>query len=403
MKKIIFFLVLLLSFTFFFSLSAKDGDVKLQWNMAVDTRLEFVRTANVKLFVNNYTKRNYNERNIIDLTCYKNNNKQNFLKGVFSLYEKDLSEYVFKLKNKYSVDFAIAKNGKYIVASKDYMPNLRNIPVFPEYKINQGSVWKANAVMIIDSFSRPFKLTFPVKYKLKSFELHNGKEVAVIDYSFVLKNNLPARAFPSDFPTGILAVNKGRILWSIKDSVPVSFKDNYRIIFSYYGKKTSVRRIEFRMNILTKPKVYKIVRDDDKIKKRDELRDKFSKDKGIDIDSNKQGLVVRMGDILFDFNSDKLKLKTKAVLDKLAKIIKKKYPDREIIIEGYTDSIGTTTFNKKLSEKRSKSVAKYLKNKKIGHDKLSYRGMGEKNPIGDNKTLKGRKKNRRVELIIKLN
>jgi outer membrane protein OmpA-like peptidoglycan-associated protein len=73
-----------------------------------------------------------------------------------------------------------------------------------------------------------------------------------------------------------------------------------------------------------------------------------------------------------------------------------------IIVEvaGYTDSIGSLTYNQTLSEKRAKSVVSYLTGKGIGSDRLKYRGYGSAAPIGNNITNEGRRLNRRTEVRI---
>nr|WP_252831800.1 OmpA family protein [Brachyspira pilosicoli] len=81
--------------------------------------------------------------------------------------------------------------------------------------------------------------------------------------------------------------------------------------------------------------------------------------------------------------------------------IKQTYPDREIIVEGHTDNTGEANYNQALSEKRAKTVADYIL-PKLEHDKLSYRGFGDKEPIASNDNPDGRQKNRRVDIIIKL-
>lgn len=78
-----------------------------------------------------------------------------------------------------------------------------------------------------------------------------------------------------------------------------------------------------------------------------------------------------------------------------------KYRDREIVVEGHTDNAGESKYNQKLSENRANSVARYLQEKGLG-DKLSYRGYGKDKPLFDNATHEGRRKNRRVEIIINM-
>jgi outer membrane protein OmpA-like peptidoglycan-associated protein len=119
------------------------------------------------------------------------------------------------------------------------------------------------------------------------------------------------------------------------------------------------------------------------------------------VENEKRGLVVRLGEVFFDFDSHNLKESSKTSLEKVSEILKTRYKDREIVVEGFTDSIGESDYNKKLSERRARSVASFMKGK-ISNDKLSYRGLGEEMPIADNSTDDGRQKNRRVDIIIRM-
>jgi outer membrane protein OmpA-like peptidoglycan-associated protein len=74
------------------------------------------------------------------------------------------------------------------------------------------------------------------------------------------------------------------------------------------------------------------------------------------------------------------------------------YPDAKFLIEGHTDSVGSATLNKKLSQRRADAVRKYLIKKGLGDDRLTSVGLGEDYPIDTNKTAKGRANNRRVEI-----
>ena len=119
------------------------------------------------------------------------------------------------------------------------------------------------------------------------------------------------------------------------------------------------------------------------------------------VDTVPEGLVIRLGEILFDTDSYTLKENAKDTVDNIINAIKETYPDREIIVEGHTDNTGEANYNQALSEKRAKTVADYIL-PKLDHDKLSYRGFGDKEPIASNDNPDGRQKNRRVDIIIKL-
>ena len=84
------------------------------------------------------------------------------------------------------------------------------------------------------------------------------------------------------------------------------------------------------------------------------------------------------------------------VLD-VAQGILKERPDLKVVIEGHTCSMGTDAYNQKLSERRAKAVYDYLVKKGVNAAKLSTVGLGETQPMADNKTESGRELNRRVE------
>jgi outer membrane protein OmpA-like peptidoglycan-associated protein len=69
-------------------------------------------------------------------------------------------------------------------------------------------------------------------------------------------------------------------------------------------------------------------------------------------------------------------------------------------VRGHTDSTGGEKINQKLSERRADSVVEYMIKKGISPERLRAVGMGMSQPIADNKTAEGRKKNRRTEFFV---
>ncbi|PZO31710.1 MAG: flagellar motor protein MotB, partial [Betaproteobacteria bacterium] len=69
-----------------------------------------------------------------------------------------------------------------------------------------------------------------------------------------------------------------------------------------------------------------------------------------------------------------------------------------VIAIGHTDSIGSDAYNQKLSERRAQAVKDYMVSKGVAADRIQIKGMGESQPVADNKTKEGRAKNRRVEI-----
>lgn len=86
-------------------------------------------------------------------------------------------------------------------------------------------------------------------------------------------------------------------------------------------------------------------------------------------------------------------------VDNLSSILQA-YPDIKVIIEGYTDSTGNADANTTLSQNRADAVMNRLLGSGIGADRMSTKGFGAANPIGDNETAEGRAENRRIEVLI---
>ena len=103
--------------------------------------------------------------------------------------------------------------------------------------------------------------------------------------------------------------------------------------------------------------------------------------------------------INFKVNSDQIQGTSPADIKQAAKALKK-YPNAQVRVVGYSDSIGDPAYNLALSARRAKAVADELIKDGVSPANVSYVGKGESDPIAPNKTAEGRAKNRRVELEI---
>ncbi len=117
------------------------------------------------------------------------------------------------------------------------------------------------------------------------------------------------------------------------------------------------------------------------------------------------GLVIILSDtILFDSGNAEIKTSAYSVLDKIAALIKKEVPDKDIGVAGHTDNVPIKLSgwksNWELSTARATNVLHYLVKKGVSPERLSATGYGEHRPIDTNATAAGRAKNRRVEIMI---
>lgn len=121
--------------------------------------------------------------------------------------------------------------------------------------------------------------------------------------------------------------------------------------------------------------------------------------KELDAKKTERGLVITLGDVLFDTNKAELKSGSTNSLKKLADFLKQ-YPQRKVQIEGYTDSTGSAEHNQELSDRRANAVRAALLDMGISSDRISTHGYGEESPVASNNTPAGRQMNRRVEIIL---
>lgn len=112
-----------------------------------------------------------------------------------------------------------------------------------------------------------------------------------------------------------------------------------------------------------------------------------------------RGLVVTLGDVLFETGKADLKSSATANLSKLGGFLAQ-YPDRSLVIEGHTDSVGSEGFNQVLSQNRADSVKAFLLSQGVTANRITAFGKGESSPVASNDSSSGRQMNRRVEVII---
>ncbi len=112
-----------------------------------------------------------------------------------------------------------------------------------------------------------------------------------------------------------------------------------------------------------------------------------------------RGLVITMGDVLFETGKYDLRMNTREMLSRLSGILLA-HPGLKLAVEGYTDSTGTDAINLKLSQQRADAVRDYLISQGLAPDSITSQGMGSSNPVASNDTAAGRQQNRRVELIV---
>lgn len=111
------------------------------------------------------------------------------------------------------------------------------------------------------------------------------------------------------------------------------------------------------------------------------------------------GTVLTLSDVVFEFDQAQLKSGAERSLGRLADFLQN-HPERQVLVEGFTDAVGPEQYNRQLSRQRAEAVAQALQAQGISPDRITARGLGESYPVATNDSPVGRQQNRRVEITI---
>ncbi len=114
-----------------------------------------------------------------------------------------------------------------------------------------------------------------------------------------------------------------------------------------------------------------------------------------------RGMVITLsGGVLFASAKYDLLPQAQTKLSQVADVLTKQDKDSKILVQGYTDSQGSESFNMALSQHRAEAVRTYLVSHGIASDRVTAQGFGPANPVADNASPEGRADNRRVEIVV---
>ena len=110
--------------------------------------------------------------------------------------------------------------------------------------------------------------------------------------------------------------------------------------------------------------------------------------------------LIMPADVTFKFDSSDINASFYHVLNSVA-VVLKKYNKTNIVVSGYTDNVGSASYNQTLSERRAKSVGSYLIAQGISSNRVFTQGFGERYPVASDSSTIGRAKNRRVVITLR--
>ncbi len=290
--------------------------------------------------------------------------------------------------------------GYYEIEPKYYMPVVRDVPVFPDRALAPGDTWSADGHEVHDfrrvfGIPEPYEFPIPVTYEFVDVVERDGREYALIDVSYNVFYR-PDRSYPgATYPVRISGYSDQRIYWDLRAGRPHEYEEEWGFVFLFssgdevvYEGTAGARVVE--ASRMDRTRVAEEVRRD-----LDELGFEDQ-----DVVEDERGVTIRLDNILFPPDSPLLRESEKQKLSAIAAILNR-YPDRDILVGGHTALAGTPEGRQQLSEQRAAAVANYLLELGVRErDQMILRGFGATEPVADNATDEGRRRNRRVEITI---
>jgi len=342
-------------------------------------------------------------RNKISVEIVEGEGGDGLLRVGYQISERDAESNTYSWFKDYEVVYRRDVRGRLSdIGAESPVPMTRNIPVYPDYPVFPGDKWTADGVEVLDFRELFFhidmllEIPFTANYEYLGSLERDGRNLEKISMnsSYQWTPDLNTFDFFDSydwFPVEIIGAFWQEVLWDA--SVGRNYAETGKFEYTYL--MNNGMELTF-MGISRGKAVYSAVLDKDLII---EEIEKLTNG-GIRAESTDEGISILLEHIHFVPNEARMLSGEEKKLGKIASLLER-YPDRDILVIGHTAKISGSSDGLKLSYQRAQAVARFLIEREVKTDsQVVIRGMGNSRPIGDNSTVEGRKKNRRVEIVI---
>jgi outer membrane protein OmpA-like peptidoglycan-associated protein len=281
------------------------------------------------------------------------------------------------------------------------MPVVRNVPVFPDRDLKPGDTWTALGEEKHDfrrsyGIPEPYRIPFTAGYEYLGNMTYEGVERPAFKAAYTLFYQPPRpSAYTKAYPAQIMGHSEQVVYWDAKAGQPAAYTETFKIIIEQSDGTT----VEFTGSAEGKVIEAQLMdRDAVERKVKDEIARLGIGDANVRQDE--KGVVISLENIQFLGDSSVLQPSEKEKLQKISQILSS-FPDRDIMVTGHTALAATEERRQVFSEERARVVGDYLiSTGVVTAERMTTRGMGAKQPLADNSTEAGMRRNRRVEIMI---
>jgi len=397
MKKIVFIIIFV-----FISLTLYSQEL-FRFNYNLGQRFLIEGHVKEDLYKNDILVKRVELKNVGDIRITRILGEKALHEGFFDYYTSEGISGDFVLEERYPTKFYRDIYGNYEIEDAYFMPVVRGVPTFPKTRLSVGDQWKSRAYEAHD-FRRVYGIAQPVifpaavSYQYLGNTEIDGQAIAHISINYVINYTLKyhqGTSFDVPLPYRVIGYFNQLYLWNLDEGLPHSYKENFDYVFIMSSGDT----VEYAGSSSGTLSVYEERSDQDFLIEtlQNRLKQKIP---SVEVTGSEQGIIINVGEILFKFDSDELTENAAEDLNNIVDVLKE-FSDRKIRVIGHTDSTGPEDYNLSLSLRRARRTALELKLRSPELEgRITYIGMGESKPIANNETEEGRRKNRRVEIII---
>jgi outer membrane protein OmpA-like peptidoglycan-associated protein len=322
-------------------------------------------------------------------------------RGLFRTAERSVDQggQSFQWARDYESVFERDRQGHITIDGRYFMPVVRNVPVFPEGDLKPGDTWSAEGHEMHDfrdsfGINEPYRIPFTANYMFLGNRAWRGKEYPAFSVSYRIFDE-PQTVQGRIWPRRVIEASDQVVYWDFDLGQARAYEEEFRVIFELSNGRTVEYRGNAEAEILESPEINKEKIAEDIARDIEKLGIGDASVRVVD-----DGIAISLENIQFDADSAELRQSETAKLDKVGEILLR-YQDRDIQVGGHTALAGTAEGRRQLSLERAAAAADYLIGKRVREaDRVVVRGFGAEQPLGDNGTEEGRKRNRRVEITI---
>ncbi|MFP4363102.1 MAG: OmpA family protein [Spirochaetia bacterium] len=340
--------------------------------------------------------------NRIAIRILQTRDDNGLIHGEFQISEEAQgSGQIYTWGNVYESEFWRGPRGEYEIDEHYFMPVVRNVPRFPERSVEPGDTWVFQAEEVHDfrnnfQISAPYRVPVTVTYTYQGNEEVDGREMGVIEMSYNVFHRTSLRGVRNTlFPVRMSGASRQTMYWDFENGRPHSYTEDFEFILELAsGDEVEYVGTASAEVIASEPLELESVAED--IQQR--LDEGGVEDTTVEEDD--EGVTISLENIRFRPDSAEL---LESEIEKLRQIanILEEYPERDILITGHAARLGSEEYLVELSRLRAQAVAEQLHEWGVRERTHMYtQGLGSSQPIADNSTEEGRRRNRRVTITI---